>query len=203
MSWIYGLDLLGVFVFAISGVLTAIDNKFDVVGAAIIGMVTAIGGGTLRDLLIGETPVGWMKDMNYLIVVLVALIISYLFKKHIIQLKRSMFFFDTIGIGLFTILGIQKTMELGLDPIIALLMGVVTAVFGGVLRDVLTNVVPLIFRKEIYASACLAGGISFIILSRFSNQLNFNLVFTMLIVVVIRYLSVKFKWTLRKSTSED
>lgn len=203
MSWIYGLDLLGVFVFAISGVLTAIDNKFDVVGAAIIGMVTAIGGGTLRDLLIGETPVGWMKDMNYLIVVLVALIISYLFKKHIIQLKRSMFFFDTIGIGLFTILGIQKTMELGLDPIIALLMGVVTAVFGGVLRDVLTNVVPLIFRKEIYASACLAGGISFLILSRFSNHLNFNLVFTMLIVVVIRYLSVKFKWTLRKSTSED
>lgn len=203
MSWIYGLDLLGVFVFAISGVLTAIDNKFDVVGAAIIGMVTAIGGGTLRDLLIGETPVGWMKDMNYLIVVLVALIISYLFKKYIIQLKRSMFFFDTIGIGLFTILGIQKTMELGLDPIIALLMGVVTAVFGGVLRDVLTNVVPLIFRKEIYASACLAGGISFLILSRFSNHLNFNLVFTMLIVVVIRYLSVKFKWTLRKSTSED
>ena len=203
MSWIYGLDLLGVFVFAISGVLTAIDNKFDVVGAAIIGMVTAIGGGTLRDLLIGETPVGWMKDMNYLIVALVALIISYLFKKYIIQLKRSMFFFDTIGIGLFTILGIQKTMELGLDPIIALLMGVVTAVFGGVLRDVLTNVVPLIFRKEIYASACLAGGISFLILSRFSNHLNFNLVFTMLIVVVIRYLSVKFKWTLRKSTSED
>ena len=203
MSWIYGLDLLGVFVFAISGVLTAIDNKFDVVGAAIIGMVTAIGGGTLRDLLIGETPVGWMKDMNYLIVALVALIISYLFKKYIIQLKRSMFFFDTIGIGLFTILGIQKTMELGLDPIIALLMGVVTAVFGGVLRDVLTNVVPLIFRKEIYASACLAGGISFLILSRFSNHLNFNLVFTMLIVVVIRYLSVKFKLTLRKSTSED
>ena len=97
MSWIYGLDLLGVFVFAISGVLTAIDNKFDVVGSAIIGMVTAIGGGTLRDILIGETPVGWMKDMNYLIVVFAALIVSYLFKNNIIQLKRSMFFFDTIG----------------------------------------------------------------------------------------------------------
>lgn len=203
MSWIYGLDLLGVFVFAISGVLTAIDNKFDVVGSAIIGMVTAIGGGTLRDILIGETPVGWMKDMNYLIVVFAALIVSYLFKSNIIQLKRSMFFFDTIGIGLFTILGIQKTMDIGLSPFVALLMGIVTAVFGGVLRDVLTNVVPLVFRKEIYATACLAGGILFLVLSNFSSYLNLNLVSAMLVVVIIRYLSVKFNWTLRKSIGKD
>lgn len=203
MNWYYGLDLLGVFVFAISGVLTAIDNKFDVVGATIIGMVTAIGGGTLRDILIGETPVGWMKDTNSLLVVFAAIIVSYLFKKHILVLKRSMFFFDTIGIGLFTILGIQKTMDLGLSPVIAILMGVVSGVFGGVLRDVLTNVVPLIFRREIYASACLIGGVAFVWLSNYSEHQNFNMLFAMLTVVIIRYLAVKYKWTLRKNEVES
>lgn len=196
MDWIYALDLIGTMVFAISGVLTAIYKNFDIVGSLIIGIVTAVGGGTLRDILIGETPVGWMKDANYLWVILVALIIAYVFKESISKFRKGMFLFDTIGIGLFTILGLQKTLDVGLSPAIAVMMGTVSAVFGGVIRDVLTGVVPLIFRAEIYATACLAGGIAFLLLESFFPEQMFNLIISMSIVFVIRFLAVKNKWSL-------
>lgn len=197
MDTIYILDIIGTLVFAVSGVLTAIDSDFDVVGSSIIGMVTAVGGGTLRDVLIGETPVGWMTDLNYLWTIIAALVLSYLFKNKISKLRKSMFFFDTIGIGLFTILGLQKTLLVGLELPVALLMGIVSAVFGGIIRDVLTNKVPLIFRKEIYASACLAGGIVFLGLSEISNNLLVNMFVSMFTVVIIRYLAVRNNWSLK------
>ena len=197
VDWIYVLNLAGVLVFAISGVLTAIDNDFDVVGASVIGFITALGGGTLRDLMIGETPVGWMLDTNYLWTVIAAVILSYLFKPKIIKLRTGMFLFDSMGLGLFAILGVQKTLDVGLDPTIAILMGMVSAVFGGVLRDVLSNIVPLIFRKEIYATACLIGGLVFLILQTISSALYLNMGLAMLVVFVIRYLAVKYQWVLK------
>lgn len=196
MNYIYYFDLFGVFVFAISGILTAIERKFDIVGAAIIGFVTALGGGTLRDMMLGETPVAWMKDLNYFYVVLVAIPLCYLCKKYILKLRKGMFLFDTLGIGLFTILGVEKTLALGLSPIIAILMGVVSAVFGGVIRDVLSGEIPLIFRKEIYATACVIGGVVYLI----GNQFNFislvNIIISIVVVIVIRYLSIKKGWSL-------
>ena len=108
-----------------------------------------------------------------------------------------MFFFDTLGIGLFTILGLQKTLSVGREPPIAILMGIVSAVFGGIIRDVLTNEVPLIFRKEIYASACLAGGLVFLALEQISGISTLNMLISMLTVVVIRYLSVRNNWSLK------
>jgi uncharacterized membrane protein YeiH len=197
MEWIYILNLVGVYVFAISGTLTAIYNKFDVVGATIIGFITALGGGTLRDILIGETPVGWMQDTVSLWVILAAVITSYVFRQSIQKLRKGMFLFDTIGLGLFTILGLQKTLELGLSPVIAVLMGVVSAVFGGVIRDVLSNVVPLIFRSEIYASACVAGALVFLVLDRFSVPLELSMIVAMVVVFLIRYFAVKRKWVLK------
>jgi uncharacterized membrane protein YeiH len=197
MEWIYILNLVGVYVFAISGTLTAIYNKFDVVGATIIGFITALGGGTLRDILIGETPVGWMQDTVSLWVILAAVITSYVFRQSIQKLRKGMFLFDTIGLGLFTILGLQKTLELGLSPVIAVLMGVVSAVFGGVIRDVLSNVVPLIFRSEIYASACVAGAIVFLVLDGFSVPLELSMIVAMVAVFLIRYFAVKRKWVLK------
>lgn len=198
MNWIYLLDLIGVFAFATSGVLTAIDNKFDPVGAITIGIATAVGGGTLRDIMIGQTPVSWLTDTNYLWIILTAVLTSYLFKSRIQKVRRSLFFFDTIGIGLFTIIGLEKTVNAGLDLPIAVLMGVITAVFGGVIRDVLTNVIPLIFRKEIYASACLIGAIAYAILLHFDIIPHFRLQIGMLIIVLIRYLSVKYNWSLNR-----
>jgi len=197
MDWIYVFNIVGVFVFAISGVLTAIDNDFDVVGSIVIGMVTAVGGGTLRDILIGETPVAWMKDVNYLLAILFAVLVSYLFKKYILKLRRGMFLFDTIGIGLFTILGMQKALEYGLETPFALLLGVISAVVGGIVRDILTNVVPLIFRREIYATACLVGGLVFLVLIRFSDFLYINMAISMFVVFIIRYFSVKNNWSLK------
>jgi uncharacterized membrane protein YeiH len=180
MTWIYVFELLGTLVFVISGVLIAIEKKFDLVGAIIIGSVTGVGGGTLRDVLIGETPVGWMKDLNYLIIIMVAVLLSYLFKDRILKLRKGMFLFDTLGIVLFTILGLQKTLGTGLSIPVALLMGIVSAAFGGVIRDVLTNEIPLIFRKEIYATACLIGGIVFVGLEHINSLTTLNMFFAML-----------------------
>lgn len=194
MDVIYFLDLFGVLVFAISGVLTAVEKKFDLVGSVVIGFVTALGGGTIRDLLIGETPVGWMKDLNYLSMLVPALLLCFFFRGYIMKLRKSLFLFDTLGIGVFTILGMQKTLEAGLHPIIAVMMGVVSAVFGGVTRDVLTNEVPLIFRKEIYATACVAGAVVFGVLEYFIPSQWYNVVPAILTVFIIRYFSVKYGW---------
>jgi len=196
MEFIYLLDLIGTFVFAISGVLTAIDKKFDLVGSTIIGFVTAIGGGSVRDVLIGKTPVGWMQDTNYIFLIFLSVPICYIFKSTIIKLRKGVFLFDTIGIGLFTILGLQKTLTVGLTPVVALLMGIVSAVFGGIIRDVLCNEVPLIFRREIYATACLIGGLVFLISEQYLNTLHLNMALSIMIVIGIRYLSVRNNWSL-------
>ncbi|MEN0006536.1 MAG: trimeric intracellular cation channel family protein [Bacteroidota bacterium] len=194
MELIYAVDLVGTLVFAISGVLTAIEKKFDWVGAFIFGLVTAVGGGTLRDVLIGATPVGWMRDLNYLYLIAAALPICYFFQRTILKLRKGVFLFDTIGIGLFTILGLQKTLGIGLSPTIALLMGIVSATFGGVIRDVLSSQVPLIFRKEIYASACLVGGVVFLVGEYILPTHPMNIILSISTVIVIRYLAVRRNW---------
>lgn len=199
MTWIYFIDLFGTTVFAISGVLTAIQKKFDLVGALVIGFVTAIGGGTIRDLLIGRFPVGWLNDRYYVIAIILGCVIAFFFKKRIIRLKKSMFLFDTIGIGLFTILGIQIALQRGIIIENSLFMGVISACFGGVVRDVLTNEIPLIFRREIYASACFAGGLVYLLLTEISKYENINIIFSMVVVMVIRYLSIRYKWSLNFS----
>ena len=196
METLYILDLIGTFVFAISGILTAEEKQFDIVGATIIGMVTAIGGGTLRDLLIGSTPVGWMQDENYLLLIFLAIPFCYFFKKQILKLRKGIFLFDSIGIALFTILGYEKTIAIGLSPLIAILMGTVSAVFGGVLRDVMSNEIPLIFRKEIYATACVAGAISFLILTSLINQREIAIFLSVSIVFSIRIFAVRNHWSI-------
>jgi uncharacterized membrane protein YeiH len=196
LNLIYALDLIGTFVFAISGTLTAAGKKLDIFGASVIAFVTALGGGTIRDVLIGSQPVSWMLDLNYLLVIGIAVIVSFFFKKHIQQLRKTMFFFDTIGIGMFTILGLQKTLILGMSPIIALMMGTVSAVFGGVLRDILCGEIPLIFRKEIYATACLAGGTLFLILTNLGANYDISVWSTVSFIIVLRALAVKRHWSL-------
>jgi len=196
MGLIYATDLMGTFVFATSGLLAGMEKKIDLLGASVLGFATAVGGGTIRDLLIGQTPVGWMKDLNYLFAISLAVPVAYFFRHVLVKMRRSFFLFDAIGIGLFTILGLQKTLAAGLSPIIAILLGTVSATFGGVIRDVLSNEVPLIFRKEIYATACLLGGLIYLSLGYFSRDDGMNMVLSMLGVMVIRYLAVKNNWSL-------
>ena len=196
MGLIYYFDLIGTFVFAISGVLTASEKKFDVFGASVIAFVTAIGGGTLRDILIGDSPVGWIKDLNYLYIIIIAIVVSLFFKKRVIQLRNTLFLFDTVGIGVFTIIGVQKSINFGISPIIAVMMGTISAVFGGVIRDILTNETPLIFRKEIYATPCILGGAIYLTLLHFNINIQLVSFMTAVLIIGVRLLAVKKKWAL-------
>lgn len=198
MELIYVLDILGTFAFAISGALVAADKKFDLFGVLIIAFVTAVGGGMLRDVLIDAHPINWIGDLNYLYTIFAAVVLTFLFKSKILPLSKTLFLFDTIGLGVFTLLGLQKGLLFDLHPIVALIMGMISAVFGGVLRDVLTNKVPLIFEKEIYASACLAGGITYLVLNYFGLDNNIIFIISASVIVVIRVVAVRFNLQLPK-----
>lgn len=189
------IDYSGTFVFALSGIMAGVDRKFDLFGVFILGFVTSTGGGTLRDLMIGSTPVGWMNDPTYVFLVLGAVPLVFLFNRYLRRMRRGFFLFDTVGIGLFTILGLEKTLAVGLSPVIAVMMGVTSAVFGGIIRDVLANRTPLIFRKEIYALACLAGAIAHIFLR---EVLPFEISMWIAIGVVIatRMAAIRWRWSL-------
>lgn len=192
---IYGVDLAGTFVFAVSGWILASSRQLDIFGASVIAFITAVGGGTLRDLLIGSQPVGWMQDLNYLLMIGLGIVCGLFFKRVFERLRKTMFLFDSIGIGLFTILGIQKTLSFGLSPVIALMMGIISAVFGGVLRDTLVNEVPLIFRKEIYATACLAGGGLYLLLLKLLPGSDLPMIITVVFTISLRILAVKKRWS--------
>lgn len=191
MNLLYFLDIIGTFVFAISGVRLAAKKDLDLFGAAVIGFVTAVGGGTTRDILLGNYPVGWVNDPIYPIIIMAAVPFTYIFRKYIVNMKRTLFIFDTIGIGIFTILGLEKALSLGINPGIAIVMGMVSAVVGGVIRDILCNEIPLIFRKEIYATACLIGALVFFLLQELSVPPNINYITTVLLIVVIRIIVIK------------
>lgn len=198
MNLIYTIDILGTFAFAISGSLVASDKKFDIFGVLIIAFVTAVGGGMLRDILINAHPINWIGDLNYIWTIFLAVFLTFLFKSKIAFLSKTLFLFDTIGISVFTLLGLQKGLSFDLHPFIAIIMGMVSAVFGGVLRDVLTNKIPLIFKKEIYASACLAGGLSYLILNLVSIPKEINFIISASVIIIIRLISVKYELELPK-----
>lgn len=151
-------DYAGTFAFAISGIRLASAKKFDWFGAYVVGAVTAVGGGTIRDVLLDATPF-WMTQASYLIVTGLALVFVAIFRKYVIRLNNTIFIFDAIGLGLFTVVGIAKSLEYDFPIWVAIIMGTITGAFGGMLRDTLINEVPLIFRKDIYASACVMGGL--------------------------------------------
>ncbi len=195
-------EYLGIFVFAISGLLTASEKRLDYFGGMVIAFFTALGGGTIRDLLL-NTEVRWMESSSLIFTALSGAVIGILFKKQLIHLKRTFFIFDTIGLGLFTILGIQKGLEFQQIPVTSLFLGLISATFGGVIRDVLCNEIPLIFRKEIYATAGIVGGLCYLgfFLVGWNNE--FTLILGVLIIILIRFLSVMFGWKMPLLSKEN
>lgn len=187
------IDILGTIAFAISGVLVAMDKRLDLFGVCIIAFVTAVGGGTLRDMLIGNTPVFWMRDYTYILVIVVTVILAILFVDHLKYLRRTLFLFDTIGIGIFTMLGIEKGLSADLLPVMCIALGTITACFGGVIRDILCNEIPVIFRKEIYATACILGGTSYFVLVLLPFDSAYAYLAAIIIIIAVRLLAVKFK----------
>jgi uncharacterized membrane protein YeiH len=190
------LDGIGILVFAISGALTAVYKKLDLFGVYCIAFVTALGGGTLRDILIGRTPVGWMLDMNYIYLITIGFLLSIIFNRYLERLRISMLLFDTIGLGVFTLIGIEKGIEYNLNPTVCVILGTLTATFGGVIRDILCNEIPVLFRKEIYATLCIAGGILFFLLQKLQLQSEIISLIVAIFIITLRLISYKLKWGL-------
>ncbi len=186
------LEYIGTFAFAISGIRLAATKDFDLFGAYVVGFVTAIGGGTIRDLLLGLQPF-WMSQASYLLWSGIALVFVIIFRRHLIRLNNTFFIFDTIGLALFTVVGIDKTLDHNLPFWIAIIMGTITGSAGGIMRDILINEIPLIFRKEIYALASIIGGICYY----FGTQIGITSPMIQIIsaasVIVVRIVAVKFQ----------
>lgn len=192
----YLLEIIGTMAFAMSGALPAISKRLDPFGVFIIAFATAVGGGTLRDMMIGSTPVAWMRDLNFVYAIIAGYLLSVLFHRKLDRFRTSLLLFDTIGLGVFTLIGLEKGVDIGLHPVICIALGTMTACFGGVLRDILCNDIPVIFHKEIYATICIIGGIVFFTLRYFNLENDILLLVTTVVIIVIRLLAVRFHWSL-------
>jgi uncharacterized membrane protein YeiH len=187
----------GTFVFALTGALKARTTKMDVFGGVVLAFATAYGGGTLRDLLIGIKPVNWVNDNIALLLVLSATAITFLFRQNINRFKRTIFFTDAVGLGLFTAAGIEISLQYGINEIYALVMGVISATFGGLIADILCNAVPnLLKRGELYATACAIGGLIYLLCRRTTINNDLNLFICVIIVVGIRIYSKRRRLSL-------
>jgi uncharacterized membrane protein YeiH len=189
------IEFVGTLAFAISGIRLAAAKQFDWFGGYVVGLTTAIGGGTMRDVMLGVTPF-WMTNSIYIICTAIAMFIVVIFRKYLVRLNNTWFIFDTFGLALFTVAGIQKTLLMGMPFWVAIIMGCITGAAGGVLRDVLINEVPLIFRKEIYAIACIVGGLVYQFCSWLNLGLEMVVFFSFVSVVLVRVLAVKYHITL-------
>ena len=196
------IEFIGTFAFAISGIRLASAKHFDVFGAWIVGMATAIGGGTMRDLMLGVNPF-WMTNSFYFICCGLAVLWVMAYGKYLIRQKNTLFIFDTIGLALFNVIGIEKTLNMGFPYWTAITMGTITGAAGGVFRDVFINEVPLIFRKEIYALACVAGGLIYVLGIKLGMSVEVNALLSSVTVIVIRVLAVKYHWILPRLKGED
>ena len=190
MNFLSIIIYTGTFVFAVTGALKARTHHMDIFGATVLAFVTAYGGGTTRDLLIGIRPVNWVNDNLALILVVSAVVIVSLVNKSFIKFKRTIFITDAIGIGMFTVAGIEVSLLHGINEIYAVIMGVISATFGGLIADILSNTVPdLLKRGELYATACLIGGTIYMLLYKAGVAENINLPISVIIIVVIRIIS--------------
>jgi uncharacterized membrane protein YeiH len=184
-------DLVGTFAFAISGIKLASGKQVDWLGAYIIGLATAIGGGTIRDLFLGVTPF-WMLDSRYFITTGVALLATLLFKEKLFRWKNTLFLFDTIGLGLVTIVGITKSLDANFPFWVCIVMGAITGSVGGVIRDILLNEVPLLLQKDIYALACIAGGVVYFVCYYVNLSIGFTELIAAAVVMIVRILAIQF-----------
>ncbi len=197
------IEILGTIAFAMSGSFAAMQKRLDPFGVLIIAFVTAVGGGTVRDVLL-DVPVFWMRDLVICTVIFMTTLVAMIFKSVEKKFKVTLFLFDSFGLCLFTIVGVQKGLNADLHPLICITLGTITGCFGGISRDILLNRIPLIFRQEIYATACILGGGLFLTLVKYS-ALSYALIqiSTILLIVIIRTLAVKYQWQIPKFYGTD
>jgi uncharacterized membrane protein YeiH len=200
LNLLYILDLVGTAAFAASGAWAGIRRDMDLFGVLVLGVVTATGGGTLRDMLLGDSPPFCLQDENYLYIAGAVAMLVFLWHRRLGFLQHPLLYFDAVGLGTFVVIGTGKALDFHLGFLGAVLMGVMTATAGGVVRDVLSNQVPLILRKEIYASACLAGAVLLVLLQRTHMPPPLAALTAALTVISVRLLAIRYNWSLPKAT---
>jgi uncharacterized membrane protein YeiH len=188
------IELLGIIAFGVSGALSAMQKRLDVFGILVITFVTAIGGGTLRDMLIGSVPVAWILDLKAISILLLSYIASLFFNKYINRYNHILFWLDTAGLALFCVVAIDKGIAYHLHPMVCIALGTITGCFGGIIRDVLLNEIPYVFRSDVYASACIAGGITFFVLLQFIPDHNLLSILSGCVIALIRIGAKYLKW---------
>ena len=196
------IEFIGTFAFALSGIRLAASKHYDWLGGFVCGIAVAIGGGTIRDVMLGIRAF-WMLSPIYMICTLFAQCVVIVCHHYLRRLDTTWFLFDTLGLALFNIAGIQKTLECGFPFWVAIIMGCITGAAGGVIRDVLLNEEPVIFRREIYAMACVVGGLTYWLLSWLQVSLYITVIATFAIVCAIRFLAVRYHISLPKLRDEE
>lgn len=198
----YYFEIFGVIFYGISGALAA-DEKSgkDWFGVTFTAFITSLGGGTIRDVLLGAYPIMWINDVNILYAVATGIILAALFYNFFLKLRKTFMLFDTLGIALFTIVGVEKALGLGVSPVVAIIMGMFTAIMGGVIRDMMINELPIVFRKEIYATACLAGAVLYVILDSIEVGRTINFFIAGGLIVIIRLAALRYNLSIPKFKS--
>lgn len=194
--FLYIIDILGTISFAVSGAFLAMEKKLDPFGVLVLSFVTAIGGGTLRDIMIGNLPVSWLRNETATVVIFCSALVTMIFGRYIRHLTTTLFLFDALGLGLFTVVGIKLGLAKDFSMGVCITLGTITACFGGVVRDVLLNNIPLLFRKEIYALACILGGLAYFGLRILNLDPDITTILCILIIFTIRLLAVRYKLSL-------
>lgn len=200
--FLYIVEMVGAFAAAISGIRLASMKRFDWFGAYIVGLVTALGGGTLRDVLL-DIPVFWTRSWDYFAVTGISMSVVIAFQKQLVRRLNMLLVFDAVGLAMFTVIGVEKTLAIGLPVWVAIAMGLITGAFGGVLRDILINEEPLIFRKDIYAMACLLGGVAYGVVMAFGGNAVACGVACAVVTLTVRVLALRFGWHLPMMHPDD
>lgn len=199
MDLLYTLDLLGTAAFAASGALAGMRRGMDLFGVLVLGLVTATGGGTLRDLMLGDTPPFIFKDETYLYLSIAVSLAVFTFRGSMHMLQHPLLYFDAVGLGTFVVIGTGKALDFQMGFIGSVMMGVMTATAGGMMRDVLSTQVPLVLQREVYASAALAGGALFYLLHHNGVPHNWVLLISAVTVIVLRLLAIHYNWSLPRA----
>lgn len=192
----YWFDIFGVVVFAITGSLAAGKKKLDLFGGLVLALVTALGGGTLRDVVLGNHPIFWIEDLTYIYFVVATGVIIFIIARYYKIPERTLLFADAFGLAVFSVLGTEVALLNGAPAVVGIIMGMLTGVAGGIIRDVLSNEIPLILRQEIYATAAMAGATGFVILRAFFDASQFNLAAAAMITLGLRLAAIKWKFSL-------
>ena len=193
---LYLLDMVGVIACAIAGTLLAQHKGFDIAGCILVSMVNAIGGGTLRDMALDRHPLFWMTDLNYVIVITATSLILQIFFHLYHKIDKALKFFDAIGLAAFSVIGFKVALAQDMSPVIAVMMGVWTAIIGGLLRDIICNEIPLLLQREIYITASIAGSLSYLALDYWGVDAITNEFMMLFIIFAVRMLALKFDWHL-------